>query len=181
MDPNQPQSPVAGTPIYQDNQEGGNAKWLWVLIALIVVGALGFAFFKGIGPFAKLKGGEAVQETSPSPAAIVEEVTSPSPEATTGAKIDKTLAKIRILNGGGKAGAASEAKDFLEARDWVVTTLGNADSYDFSQTIVRVKAKFAKLGAALIEDLSSKYSVQPTTEELEATATADLEVIIGTK
>ena len=181
MDPNQPQSPVAGTPICQENQDGGNAKWLWVLIALIVVGALGFAFFKGIGPFANLRGEDSSEEVSPSPTAIIEEVTSPSPEATTGAKVDKSLVKIRILNGGGKAGAASEAKDFLEAKDWVVSTLGNADSYDFSQTIVRVKAKFASLGAALIEDLSSKYSVQPTTEDLEATATADLEVIIGSK
>lgn len=181
MDPNQVQSPVAGTPIYQDNQDGGNAKWLWVLIALIVVGALAFAFIKGIGPFAKLRGGEVVEEASPSPQAVIEEITSPSPEATTSAGVDKSLVKIRILNGGGKAGAASEAKDFLEARDWQVSTLGNADSYDFSQTIVRVKTKFASLGSALIKDLSSKYSVQPTVEELDATASADLEVIVGTK
>lgn len=182
MDPNQQQSPVAGTPIYQDNQDGGNAKWLWVLIALIVVGAIGFAFFRGIGPFANLRGGEESGEiASPSPQAVIEEVISPTPEATTSASVDKSAAKIRILNGGGKAGAASEAKDFLEAKDWVVSSLGNADSYDFSQTIVRVKAKFASLGAALIRDLSSKYSVQPTTEELEATASVDVEVIVGSK
>lgn len=181
MDPNQQQSPVAGSPIYQENQEGGNAKWLWILIGLIVVGALAFAFFKGIGPFASLKGGSTTEEVSPTPAAVFEEISSPSPEATTSATIDKSLAKIRILNGGGKAGAASEAKDFLEARDWEVSTLGNADSYDFSQTIVRIKAKFAALGKALISDLSTKYSVAQTTEELEATSSADIEVIIGSK
>ena len=181
MDPNQQQSPVAGTPIYQENQDGGNAKWLWILIALIIIGALAFAFFKGIGPFASLRGGTTAGEATPSPAAVFEEVSSPSPEATTSAKVDKTLAKIRILNGSGKAGAASEAKDFLEARDWEVSNLGNADSYDFTQTVVRIKAKFASLGVALISDLSSKYAVKPTAEELESTASADIEVIVGTK
>lgn len=181
MDPNQQQSPVAGTPIFQENQDGGNAKWLWILIALIVIGALAFAFFKGIGPFASLKGGNSVEEASPTPAAVFEEISSPSPEATTSAKLDKTLAKIRILNGSGKTGAASEAKDFLEARDWVVSNIGNANSSDFTQTIVRIKAKFASLGTALISDLSSKYSVKPTVEELEATGSADIEVILGAK
>lgn len=178
MDPEQ-QSPVAGTPIFQDTQDGKNAKWLWILIALIVIGALAFAFFRGIGPFSRFRGGSEAQ-VSPSPEAVFEEA-SPTPEATPEASVDKASAKIRILNGGGKAGAASEAKDFLESRGWEVSSLGNAESFDFTQTVVRVKEKFKALGSALVEDLSSKYSVQSTIEELEATGSADIEVIVGSK
>lgn len=176
MDPEQ-QSPVAGTPIFQETQDGKNAKWLWVLIALIIVGALGFAFYKGIGPFASLRG-TVSEEATPSPEAQVV-FPSATPESSPAASVDKTAAKIRILNGGGKAGAASEAKDFLESKGWEVASLGNAESFDFSKTIVRLKDKFKNLGALLVEDLSSKYSVQTLVESLEATASADIEVIVG--
>lgn len=180
MDPEQ-QSPVAGTPIYQETPDGNNAKWLWFLIVIIIVAALAFAFFKGIGPFAKFRG-VAKEEASPSPeVAQVQEITSPSPEASAAATVDKSAAKLRILNGGGKAGAASEAKDFLESKGWDVASLGNADSYDFTQTVVRLKAKFSSLGSVLIADLSSKYSTQSTSEVLEASSTADIEVIVGSK
>lgn len=182
MDPNQQQSPVAGTPIFQENQDGKNAKWLWILIVIIIIGSLAFAFFKGIGPFASLRGNPSEQAASPSPESAFEVVTSsPLPETTPSPSVDKTTVKVRILNGSGQAGAASEAKDFLESKGWEVASLGNADSYDFSQTIIRIKNKFLSLASALTSDLSTKYSVQSTAEELEATSTADIEVIIGTK
>lgn len=182
MDPNQQQSPVAGTPIFQENQDGKNAKWLWILIVIIIIGFLALAFFKGIGPFASLRGDSSEEAASPSPESVFEVVTSsPSPETTPSPSVDKSAVKVRILNGSGQAGAASEAKDFLESKGWEVASLGNADSYDFSQTIIRIKNKFLSLATVLTSDLSTKYSVQSTAEELEATSTADVEVIIGTK
>lgn len=177
---NDQQTPITQTPIYQEAQESKNAKWLWILIALIIVGALSFAFFKGIGPFAKFKSGTQAIET-PSPFAEVAEVASPSPEATAGANIDKSKAKIRILNGSGKAGVASSAKDFIESKGYKVTAVGNASSYDFTQTVIKFKAAFANFKEVMIADLSDKYSVSVSSETLEATDSADIEVTVGSK
>lgn len=170
------QIPTAGTPIYQESTEK-NAKWLWLLIILIIVGVLIFAFVRGVGPFSGFKSqGESVQ--SPSPLAQV----SPSPlESSPAASVDKSEPAIRVLNGSGKAGVASVVKDFLEGRGWKVTALGNAAGYDFERTVLRFKEGFGKFEEVLIRDLSDNYSVTVSREILEATDSADIEVTVGAK
>ncbi len=172
------QSPIAGTPIYQESSQGKNAKWLWLLIILIIIGGLIFAFIKGIGPFAQLRGSK--QEASPTPTPESSFVSSPTPEATSGANIDKASAKIRILNGSGKAGAASSVKDFLEGKGYKVTVVGNASKYDFEKTVLRFKSAFKSFESTLSSDMSSKYSVE-TGDPLEASDSADIEVTLGAK
>ncbi|MBI3342521.1 LytR C-terminal domain-containing protein [Candidatus Curtissbacteria bacterium] len=173
--PTQP-SYTTQSPIYQEAQESKNAKWLWILIALIIVGALAFAFFKGIGPFGRFK--QAAAE-SPTPTAFAE--ASASPEASAGANIDKTKAKLRVLNGSGKAGVASSAKDYIESKGYKVTAVGNAKNFDFTDTVVKLKTAFANFKDALVADLSGKYSVTVSSEPLEATDSADIEVTVGSK
>jgi hypothetical protein len=173
----QQQTPIAGSPIYQESQEK-NAKWLWFLIVLIIIGALVFAFFRGIGPFAQFRLGSE-EEASPTPVEFVQE--SPTPEASTAAEIDKSQAKIRVLNGTGKAGTASSVKDLLEGKGYKVAEIGNADNFDFEQTIVRFKESFKNFQEVLFSDLSDKYSVKVSSDDLTATDSADIEVIIGSK
>ena len=176
------QTPTAGSPIYQESQEK-NAKWLWMLIIFIIIAALVFAFFKGIGPFAKFSPfvqKEEKEEVSPTPMAI----SSPSPtsEATPGAdSINKAEPKIRVLNGSGTPGVASSFKDFLEGLGYKVVSIGNANTYDYASTELRFKEAFKKFKDALVSDLSSKYSVKVSASDLEATDSADIEVIIGAK
>lgn len=164
------------SPIYQEAQESKNAKWLWILIVLIIIGALAFAFFRGIGPFGKLRPGAAATPT-PTPF----ENATPSPQATPGANIDKTKAKVRVLNGSGKAGVASSAKDFIESKGYKVTAVGNAANFDFTQTVIKLKAAFANFKEALVADLSDKYSVSVSNSELEASDSADVEITVGSK
>lgn len=170
------QSPVAGTPLYQESKER-NAKWLWFLIILIILGGLVFAFVKGIGPFAQFK--KSSEKASPTPATSF--VASPSPEASPGANVNKTEPKIRVLNGSGKAGAASSMKDVLEAKGWKVATLGNATGFDFSQTILKFKDSFRRFQEALSADLSDKYSTRVASDSLDATDSVDIEVTVGSK
>ena len=174
----QPQPTFTQSPIYQEAPEGKNAKWLWILIVLIIVGALAFAFFRGIGPFAQFRSGS--QSATPTPEAFIEEP-SPGPEASQGANIDKASAKVRVLNGSGRAGVASSSKDFIESKGYKVTAVGNAANFDFETTIIRLKGAFANFADALVADLSDKYSVSVSDEELESTDSADVEVIIGSK
>lgn len=169
----------AQTPIYQESQDK-NAKWLWLLIALIIIAALVFAFFKGIGPFAKFRGGgEELEFASPSP--FFEESTSPTPEATSQADVDRSQPKIRVLNGSGTAGIASAVKDFLEGKGWKVASIGNAQDYDFTDTEVRTKSTFSRFEKSLVDDLSAKYPAKAAGEPLESTDSADIEVIVGSK
>lgn len=179
MDDQQESSMTAGNPgpIYQESTGGKNAKWLWLLIALIIVGALVFAFTRGIGPFGQFKGNQAVSE-SPAPESVV---ASPSPEATSAADVDRSTIKIRVLNGSGKAGAASAAKDFLEGKGYVVTTIGNAATTDFEQTVVKLKESVMNIKNVLVADLSDKYSVTVSGSALEASDSADVEVTLGAK
>lgn len=170
---------TAGTPgpIYQESTGGKNAKWLWLLIALIIIGALLFAYVRGIGPFGQLKKGQMVQE-SPSPVSFV---ASPSPAATSSANIDKSQIKIRVLNGSGTAGVASSAKDFIESKGYKVVSLGNAATYDFTQTVVKLKNSVMNIKDVLVSDLSGKYSVKVSSTPLEASDSADVEVTVGSK
>ena len=171
------QTPTAGTPIYQEAPEK-NAKWLWFLIVLIIAGALVFAYVRGIGPFGQFKSSSS-NEVSPTPRAA-----TPSPvvlESTPAADLDKSSPKIRILNGSGTAGVASVVKDLLAGKGWQVVAIGNADNFDFGQTVLRFKSSFVKFEEALVGDLSDDYSVGVSQDKLEATDSADIEVIVGTK
>ena len=93
------------TSIYQESSQGKNAKWLWILIILIVIGAVAFAIFRGIGPFANLKLGGTTEETIESPTPF--EFSSPSPEASPAGQVERSEASVRVLNGSGVAGAAA--------------------------------------------------------------------------
>lgn len=171
------QMPQAGTPIYQESQ-GKSAKWLWLLVILVVIGALVFAYIKGLGPFSQFRLGSKTVE-SPSPESAV--YSSPLPESTSAATVDRAAAKIRVLNGSGKAGVASSMKDLLESKGYKVTAIGNAQNYDYENTEILTKEDFSNYGEVLVSDLSDNYSVKISSDILEATDSADIEVIIGSK
>ncbi|HSX19182.1 MAG TPA: LytR C-terminal domain-containing protein [Candidatus Saccharimonadales bacterium] len=173
------QTPTQSSPLYQESGEK-NAKWLWLLIILIIIGALAFAYFKGIGPFASLRMGSS--EASPTPETAVFsspsplEVTSPSPS------VNKKEPNIKVLNGSGVTGAASSMKDLLEQKGWNVIGIGNApDDNTYTQTVLKFKTSFKSFESALTADLSSKYSVITSSDPLESSNSADIQVIVGTK
>src|SRR3990167_4234997 len=172
-----PHQPAAS--IYQESSQGKNAKWLWILIILIIIGAVAFAIFRGIGPFSKLKLGGSTEETFESPTPF--EFSSPSPEASPAGAVNRSDASVRVLNGSGVAGAAAALKDSLVGKGWTVDKIGNAESDDFTNTVIRFKASFTNFQDTLFEDLSSDYSVEVSDENLEATDSADIEVILGSK
>src|SRR3990172_4860181 len=116
-----PATGPTGAPIYQETQEK-NAKWLWLLIVLIIIGALVFAFFRGIGPFAQFRG-EKGETVSPTPQTASSPISEPSPSPS--AEVDKSEPAIRVLNGSGEVGVASSVKDFLEELGWRVISIGN--------------------------------------------------------
>jgi len=174
---NPPTASPSGAPIYQETQEK-NAKWLWLLIILIIIGALVFAFFRGIGPFSQFRNASQEAEASPTP----QDLLSPSPEASPEvSEIDKSEPQIRVLNGSGIAGVATSFKDFIEGLGYKVASIGNADNYDFAQTEIRFKEDFKDYESIIVSDLSSKYSVEVSSDDLESSDSADIEIIVGAK
>lgn len=166
----------AQSPIYQESQDK-NAKWLWLLIILIIIGALVFAFFRGLGPFAKFRG-TGSESASPSPQSISSPISNPSPSPAE--EVDKSEPSIRVLNGTGEAGVAASVKDFLENLGWKVTSIGNA-SQNTEDSTITFKEGFEKFEDSLTGDLSEKYSATAADETLEASDEADIEIVIGAK
>lgn len=171
--------PVSPAPIYQESQDK-NAKWLWLLIFLIIIGAVVFAFFRGIGPFESISPftkGSASPTPTPSPIAV----SSPTTQESPAADLDRSEVSVRVLNGSGVTGKAASVRDFLEELGWTVDSIGNADGSDFESTEVRFKADSSDFADLIVEDLSSDYDASTSSDSLEASDSADIEVIVGTK
>ncbi len=180
MDENNSQPQVQPAPIYQESNDK-NAKWLWLLIFLIIIGALVFAFFRGIGPFAAISPFAVKTSPVPSPSPFVE--SSPVTESTSSSTptLDKSSVKVKVLNGSGVTGKAATVKTLLESAGWTVGSIGNADNSDYKTTEVKVKDSAKSFLDAIVRDLSDKYSAGPSSNSLEASDSADIVVVVGAK
>lgn len=113
---------------------------------------------------------EAVQTPTPKPKA------NPIDKATGLNREDLT---IEVQNGGGVVGAASKGADFLKSLGYHVASTGNADNYDYENTVIKVKSDKSKYLPLLKKDLSANYSIGSGSEDLSASSSADAVVIIG--
>src|SRR6266404_146620 len=86
---------------------------------------------------------------------------TPMPSASPSANIDVSTFKVSVLNGNGGIGVASAAKVIIEKAGFKVASLGNADSFDFTDTVIAVKPSVsADVAAKLKTALTSNYSVK---------------------
>ena len=121
-----------------------------------------------VSPFQLLSG-----VSQPTPTIIVPtRVPSPSPTPS----INRDSVKVKILNGGGVVGKATEVKDILNAIGYKDIVKDNADSFDYELTIVR--SKTASIGAAIQSDIKD-YAPKSKKETLAEKEDADVVVIIG--
>jgi hypothetical protein len=145
---------------------------LFILIpGVLLLGALlgGVYFYQ--------KGINQVQEPSPSPLSTVEPVLSPS--ASPSATLNLTKYPINVQNGSGTPGTAGSAKDLLTKAGFKVSTAGNADNYNYTDTIIKTKADVgADFISKLTTTLSGIYSVAKP-QALPDTSKDEVVVIIG--
>jgi hypothetical protein len=102
----------------------------------------------------------------------------PTPASASG-EIKRDAITIQVLNGGGKAGAATKMKQFLEDKGYTVSDTGNAESYTYTKTEVQVKAAKKAYIALLEGDLKGTYSLGTSSAALDETASVDARVIVG--
>jgi hypothetical protein len=100
----------------------------------------------------------------------------------TPAPVNKSAFMIKVLNGSGIAGAAGKLQTTLIAEGYSVSSTGNADNSDYTETQILVTASVSKeFIAALRADLSKAYTVSATVGTLPSSSATDVDVIIGSK
>lgn len=116
------------------------------------------------------------------------------PKSTPKASLSKSLAKktstptasvkrdelnIKVLNGSGTRGKASEVKDLLKEKGYQEILTGNADSFDYEQTELQVKKSKSFFAVTIKNDLKDNVSSFKESALSEDEA-ADIVIIIGT-
>lgn len=107
---------------------------------------------------------------------------TPAPTATptpTPATVDKSSFEIQVLNGGGVAGAAGKMKTFLEDKGYKVSGTGNTPDYTYDTTEIHGKTSETDAVANLKADLKDSYTLGTVDTALDASASADVQVIVG--
>lgn len=138
-----------------------------ILVALVTGGIL-FAAAKKTSPLALFA------RPTPTPTPTLAPTPTPTP-----AEVDKTSFEIRVLNGGGTPGAASKMKNFLEDLGYTVSGTGNTDEYTYEMTEIHGKEAMRDAIVNLQADLKETYVLGAVETDLSASASSDIEVIVG--
>ncbi|MDO9027922.1 MAG: LytR C-terminal domain-containing protein [Candidatus Roizmanbacteria bacterium] len=100
----------------------------------------------------------------------------PTPTLTPNFK--KEEVKIKILNGSGVRGKATEIKEILRKKGYVEILTDNADNFDFKITEIQVKKDKKQLGEMVKNDLKD-YITSPKITVLDDKEAADLVLIFA--
>jgi len=86
--------------------------------------------------------------------------------------------KIKVLNGSGIAGKATDVKNILKDKGYGEIITDNADSFDYVKTEVQIKKFYSQAVSMLKTDLKD-YLTDFKESALDASSTADLILIVG--
>lgn len=158
-------------------------KGVFLRIFLVTFLATLLAFLLAGGIYVYLTKTKALDSVKPNVSPTLTPLASSIPVATSTpqANVDLTTFKISVLNGSGGIGIATAAKQIIEKAGFKVASIGNAESFDFTDTIIQVKPGVeASVVAKLKDALSAKYSVKIGTS-LDVANTYDIVVTVGSK
>jgi hypothetical protein len=150
-----------------------NFMWPILLIFIIAIALLVGVFVYRQGLFQGLFKKEKINvaTVTPAPTAI--------PEPTKAA--DLTKYEIEILNGGGVSGEASRQKATLEKEGFTISSIGNAENSNYTDTIIQAKSTVEKAFLnKLKETLGATFTVGKT-EALADDSSVPVIVILGAK
>jgi hypothetical protein len=166
--------------------------FIYVILFVLIIGVAIFA-----GNYFLSKHTAKIESTpTPTPTPTVEVTPTPtaSPSASPTGKVTPTPTgkvtptgttskslEIEVLNGSGTPGEAGKAASVLKAAGYTITSTGNADTFDYPQTVIQIKKSKQQLATQLKNDLSSSYTVDPKIQTLAETSDSDAIVIVGAK
>ena len=141
------------------------------LIAAIVSFAI-FYFLSQINFSFKVPEISFFSKPTPTPIKKIKPTPSPTPV------INKEELKIKILNGSGIVGKASEVEDVLKEKEYQEIITGNADNYDYVKTEIGVKKSMTHVADLLKKELSD-YIKSPKITTIDEDETSDVIIIVG--
>lgn len=163
-------------------------KLLLLILAVLVVGGLvvgGIFFYRSRGATPKAEETDMKDKAS-QPDEEKPEVLEASPTGSITQIQEEEAAAVKladyavqVLNGSGIAGEAGNVKDLLEAEGFEKLDVGNADSYDYTDTEVRMKKNTPKEVFETIKSALKDYTVVEG-DKLEEEKN-DVMVIVGQK
>lgn len=150
-------------------------------VKIVIVGAvIAFLTFLALFIFLKRPSTPKKEKEISLPAPTVE--VTVAPQSLTPAKgIDRKDVKVKILNGSGIAGKAGEAATLLENLGYQIVETGNANSFDYEETVIQIKKEKKDFFPDLTNDLKSAYTVSREEIELSEEEEVDAVVIVGKK
>lgn len=93
-------------------------------------------------------------------------------------KVTASSIGIRILNGNGKKGSASEVANLLKSGGFEVKETKNADKFDYQESIVRYKPGQKAMARKIAKQIESKYKASLTED---ASLDIDIVILLGLK
>lgn len=121
------------------------------------------------------------EKDTPAPTTKRQATTTPRPTTNpvdSASGLDRSDLSVVVLNGSGKAGAASQLRDTLISLGYDVTSIGNADTQDYEKTVIETNESTKKYIDLLKKDLSNNYSIGSTSAEFFGTGAR---IIIGSE
>jgi len=147
---------------------------LWILIpGVFLLGAVlgGIVFYqKGVS-------NKSNATTAPMETNSIVASPSPTPAATT--TVDLSKFPVSILNGSGIAGEAGKVKAILEAAGFTVSSTGNASAYNFTKTVIKVKADVDAQFVTKLSDTLSKTYLLDKNATLPTTSKDEVQIVVG--
>lgn len=141
-------------------------KIIGAVVILAVIGGGGFYYYQN------MRSTDAPEETT----MTVSEAPTPTPSPE---EVDKEAYEIEILNGSGIAGEAGRAQTLLEDAEFQVSSTGNADAYDYEETVIQAGSNVTDAFLnELTKELEKQYTVKANVEELDEEEAVI--VIVGT-
>lgn len=151
-----------------------------IIVILITILIVSILFFTGIFIYSS---GASKNFLKFIPSSSTPTVTQkPIPSVTpTPKKVDTSLYKIKVLNGSGIIGEAGRIKGLLEKEKFTVSDVGNAQGYDYEDTIIQVKKDIDKEYLGKLKLALSKTKQLGDSEVLSSGVVEDVVVIVGSK
>ncbi|OGK28475.1 hypothetical protein A3C28_04140 [Candidatus Roizmanbacteria bacterium RIFCSPHIGHO2_02_FULL_39_9] len=109
---------------------------------------------------------------------VIAPTSPPKPSPTPTLVLKKEEVKIKILNGSGTPGKASEVRDLLKEKGYQELLTGNADNFDYTKSELQVKKGHTAAADVLKADLKENITSFKQSA-LNEDETADIILIIG--
>ncbi|MBI2621610.1 MAG: LytR C-terminal domain-containing protein [Candidatus Levybacteria bacterium] len=152
-------------------ESSGGISWKKILLIILVVVPVGFLMFGGFLFFSQNFNPSFLSDKPEKSIKLPQ--TSPTP---TKVDVDRKAYEIEVQNGSGIAGEGARVKELLEGAGFVVSTVGNADNSNYTETIITVNSDVAE---EFIEELTKVLEERGPVGKIEKFATGeDGEVLV---